>query len=59
MTANELADELEKSLDLWFKDKTVGQWVVKTLRKQEENYAEISVYLIHQIMENKKNDRLL
>ena len=54
MTANELANELEKSLDLWFKDKTVGQWVVTTLRKQEENYAEISAYLIQRIMENKK-----
>jgi hypothetical protein len=53
MKANDLADELEKSLDLWFKDVIVGEWVVATLRKQEENNAEISNYLIHRIMGGK------
>ena len=36
MKASELADELEKSPDLWFKDKIAGEWVIATLRKQEQ-----------------------
>ena len=41
MNAKQLADELEKSPDLWFKDKTAGEWVIATLRKQEEENAEL------------------
>jgi mono/diheme cytochrome c family protein len=41
MNAKELADELEKSPDLWFKDKIAGEWIIATLRKQEEENAEM------------------
>jgi ABC-type amino acid transport substrate-binding protein len=41
MNAKQLADELEKSPDLWFKDKTAGEWVIATLRKQEEENEEL------------------
>lgn len=41
MNANELADELEKSPDLWFKDKIAGEWVIATLRKQEKQNTEL------------------
>jgi len=41
MNAKELADELEKAPDLWFKDKIAGKWVIATLRKQEEENAEM------------------
>jgi hypothetical protein len=34
--ALELAEELKKSAELWFKDEMVGDWVIKTLRKQQE-----------------------
>jgi hypothetical protein len=41
MNAKELADELEKSPDLWFKDMIAGKWIIATLRKQEEENAEM------------------
>ena len=41
MNANELADELEKSLGLWFKDETAGKWIIHVLRKQAEELAEM------------------
>ena len=33
--AFDLADELEKNMDLWFKDDIAGALVVKTLRQQQ------------------------
>ena len=34
--AIELADELKKTAELWFKDEMIGDWVIYTLRKQSE-----------------------
>jgi hypothetical protein len=31
----ELADELERDINLWFKDDVAGAWVIKTLRQQQ------------------------
>jgi hypothetical protein len=41
VNAKQLADELEKSPDMWFKDKTAGDWIIATLRKQEQENAEM------------------
>ena len=40
MNAKQLADELEKSPDLWFKDDIAGKWIIEKLRQQQ---AEIDV----------------
>jgi hypothetical protein len=35
MNANDLADELEKSPTLWFKDDIAGKWIIEKLRQQQ------------------------
>jgi len=35
MNAKQLADELEKSPDLWFKDDIAGKWIIEKLRQQQ------------------------